>query len=516
MALTLNAEQKYIIDIFSGKDLYIIPHYQRAYSWETEQCDELLEDLFKAFEDNYDEGYFLGNIVIARNTKERNSLEVIDGQQRLITLTLLIKILFEYFDDNTDLENALYIPSKKRDGEPLQRLRTRVFEERDSKFLKEVLEKSTKELCTVSKGTQNHFHKNACHLKKNLKNYITYRSIASLEEFSEFLMEKTSLLPIETNDEDEEKARYKALKIFETINNRGKELSSSDIFKARLYAMALDKKEADAFIGQWDRFTKECEDFKDKDYSVDRIFKIYSYVIRANNDVTKSEIGLMSFFSNAFFQNKDYVTIMNDLLQITASVEFYKKCIVNTVDMSLMKWFQLINEYTNNFPKDALILYIFKNKSFDSHNDSLITFSRNLVKYAYYEGSTTSIKHDMYKLMVDVIKEDNYPYLFRLEDIDEYRISYFGRLYKGFGLLSIYLNETTTPTYPYYIKRLRDMTSYRYDEYSSYDKIGHTVILDSDKKPFESTNFNVLNATSYNIREENLKKSLLNFFKSDF
>ena len=95
MALSLSAEQKFIIDIFSGKSKYIIPHYQRAYSWDTEQCSELLDDIFRAFEEDEDEGYFLGNIVIARNTKERNNLEVIDGQQRLLTLTLLIKILFD-------------------------------------------------------------------------------------------------------------------------------------------------------------------------------------------------------------------------------------------------------------------------------------------------------------------------------------------------------------------------------------------------------------------------------------
>ena len=95
-SLILNAEQKTVVDIFSGKNRYIIPMYQRAYSWDEEQCVELWEDLNKAYEEDADEGYFLGNIVIAKNSTSKNELEVIDGQQRLIALTLLIKVLFKY------------------------------------------------------------------------------------------------------------------------------------------------------------------------------------------------------------------------------------------------------------------------------------------------------------------------------------------------------------------------------------------------------------------------------------
>lgn len=58
MALSLNAEQKEITKILSGKEQYIIPPYQRAYSWEEEQCEALWEDLKNAYLTNKDEGYF--------------------------------------------------------------------------------------------------------------------------------------------------------------------------------------------------------------------------------------------------------------------------------------------------------------------------------------------------------------------------------------------------------------------------------------------------------------------------
>lgn len=49
MALSLNAEQKEITKILSGKEQYIIPPYQRSYSWEEEQCEALWEDLKNAY-----------------------------------------------------------------------------------------------------------------------------------------------------------------------------------------------------------------------------------------------------------------------------------------------------------------------------------------------------------------------------------------------------------------------------------------------------------------------------------
>ena len=64
MGLSLSAEQKFVLEIFSGKNQYIIPPYQRAYSWTESQCMELIEDLKRAYEENVNEGYFLGNIIM--------------------------------------------------------------------------------------------------------------------------------------------------------------------------------------------------------------------------------------------------------------------------------------------------------------------------------------------------------------------------------------------------------------------------------------------------------------------
>ena len=82
--------------VFTGPDSYYqIPDYQRPYSWKTEQVEQLWDDLYAAFQSN-DESYFLGPLVLAKprgpaaTTDDR--LEVVDGQQRLTTLTILLAV----------------------------------------------------------------------------------------------------------------------------------------------------------------------------------------------------------------------------------------------------------------------------------------------------------------------------------------------------------------------------------------------------------------------------------------
>ena len=91
MALSLSAEQKSVYDIFYNNVQYIIPDYQRSYSWGFDQCNQLYLDFISAFDEDCD--FFIGNIIIARSLDERKKPQVVDGQQRLITLWLLLKAL---------------------------------------------------------------------------------------------------------------------------------------------------------------------------------------------------------------------------------------------------------------------------------------------------------------------------------------------------------------------------------------------------------------------------------------
>ena len=100
--------------IFSSDFDFQIPPYQRPYAWTEVEASELFDDLYDSYKGNQIEDYFLGSIVLI---KEENKpyAEVIDGQQRLTTLTILLASIANLVDGDVRTEFLDYIkePGKK-------------------------------------------------------------------------------------------------------------------------------------------------------------------------------------------------------------------------------------------------------------------------------------------------------------------------------------------------------------------------------------------------------------------
>lgn len=88
----LEAHEVQLSKVFSSDYEFAIPDYQRPYTWGTEQATQLLDDLYDAVDRNPDEPYFLGSVVLVKDANVPQA-EVIDGQQRLTTLTILLSVL---------------------------------------------------------------------------------------------------------------------------------------------------------------------------------------------------------------------------------------------------------------------------------------------------------------------------------------------------------------------------------------------------------------------------------------
>ncbi len=135
---------------------YIIPDYQRPYSWAEEQCEQLWNDIYDAYQEyknniNNKSYYFLGNIVIYPDEKLGDKyLNVVDGQQRLTSLLLLIRALFEKNRSFKKLQNLLFASSQKDLSEidyKTQKITTLVIDKDNESFtniisLDEIPEKS--------------------------------------------------------------------------------------------------------------------------------------------------------------------------------------------------------------------------------------------------------------------------------------------------------------------------------------------------------------------------------------
>jgi len=103
-----------LFKMMSGTDVYKIPEYQRPYSWEDTQVEKLWDDIYESYQnykDNCNRGeanvvrsYFLGSLIIV--SKGKGIEEVVDGQQRLTTLTILLKVISEIYP-NINATNGL-------------------------------------------------------------------------------------------------------------------------------------------------------------------------------------------------------------------------------------------------------------------------------------------------------------------------------------------------------------------------------------------------------------------------
>ena len=124
MAKDIEPKLKFISDYLTlnEKEKFVIPEYQRGYSWNIEQCDKLWQDIEDFIDRNNEDPYFFGTIIEDCSDTEANTLKLIDGQQRTTTFLLLIKALQlklqEVSDkavDDQDSKKLLNAINKNRD-----------------------------------------------------------------------------------------------------------------------------------------------------------------------------------------------------------------------------------------------------------------------------------------------------------------------------------------------------------------------------------------------------------------
>lgn len=99
----MKANESFILKFFDGADKkFIIPVYQRAYNWRKEHCDRLFKDLLAVHREKYESHFFGGIVYVAYETAGTNEYLIIDGQQRLTTVSLLLIAIRNFISDQTE------------------------------------------------------------------------------------------------------------------------------------------------------------------------------------------------------------------------------------------------------------------------------------------------------------------------------------------------------------------------------------------------------------------------------
>ncbi len=139
----MKAKDMKLLD-FIGKSQekqFVIPVYQRLYSWEKEQCKQLWDDIVKTGGSDQMEGHFIGSIVFVHDgiySTDHNELLIIDGQQRLTTITLLLTALRNHCSDKCKEIEDHYLINSDKDGDKKFRL---ILSESDKDTLLSLIDK---------------------------------------------------------------------------------------------------------------------------------------------------------------------------------------------------------------------------------------------------------------------------------------------------------------------------------------------------------------------------------------
>lgn len=282
---------------------YIIPIYQRPYSWTEEQIRKFISDIFRSFY-GYDketppEPMFIGTMQLSAKkniTENKTEQDIIDGQQRLTTFLVLLKQLKNEFPDNNELNNI-----------SLNWLETRVNNGEQNTFLSEFIKS---DLNSVTEESQNQYIKNAQIVKGLLIDEFTDDDNNKIEfdlnGFIKHLLSNIYFVVIETFA-----GLSKTLQIFDAINTTGLDLNGGDIFKIRMYEYLTDKKNCGE--GAFDEISKLYAKIDNKNkkenlnISITQILGIYQFVIISKYNLPNV---LYSFAATTFF-DRLFDTIFN-------------------------------------------------------------------------------------------------------------------------------------------------------------------------------------------------------------
>lgn len=319
----LNVDQKTIKDLFQDKRAdFLIPDYQRPYAWGENECQTLWDDIFTfaipddgstEFDSNSE--YFLGPIVTFKNDEDK--MEVIDGQQRLTTLMLLLRAFYSKFGHMQDKQSIATkqniekcIWKTDEFGEPdmnALKIDSEVATDKDKEEFLDILRTGDASRGQKSKYAENYrFFQES--IQKFLDRFPTYFAYLPTR-----IMNNCILLPIEAESQDT------ALRIFSTLNDRGKPLSDADIFKAQFYKFYSNLGKKDEFIKNWKVLEELCEKIFHPitGTPMDELFTRYMYYVRAKKGIKSSTTeALRKFYEKDSYSILKQEDTFNNLIDL--------------------------------------------------------------------------------------------------------------------------------------------------------------------------------------------------------
>ncbi len=422
----INASTKTISDLLGISDkskiTYTIPIYQRPYSWTKNHIDKLLSDLFIGY---YSEGQrkmedvFIGTMQLSYPKPIDKNLnlfqqDIIDGQQRISTFLVLIKLI-QLKTDNQDIKNL-----------DLKWLKTEVNNNAQQEYLDELI--NLKEIKDLKEDSSNTYIRNAFYVNQKLEEFFADEEVLneiSLENFlMDYVLKKVCFVVIETFA-----PLSKTLKIFDSINTTGLDLGGNDIFKIRFYEYLTNKKNEEKKV-----FEEISELYKTIDennkggwkFGIQDILLNYQWLIISKYNLNKT---LFTYNSNTFFEQLfDVILNINNhnhfdqkqlnVKEINISIDELKKLIENrkkrdneiylSAEFACSYYLIFMSRYSKYWQLVMLFYYSFSD---DNHFEKklekfVIELQKTLVVYSVGFDKAINDMHNFLRGLVETIIVD--------------------------------------------------------------------------------------------------------------
>lgn len=395
---------------------FLIPDYQRPYAWEEKECQTLWDDIFAfAFPDNdsskfdrQNDEYFLGPIVTFLNDNKQQ--EIIDGQQRLTTLMLLLRAFHARYGKMLD---PLSVTTRKNIEQCIWK--TDEFENPDFNSLKLESEVATddakqelKDILRTGSAPENlksQYAQNYRFFQKKIDQF--------LEEYPSYfahlptrILNNCILLPIEAESQDT------ALRIFSTLNDRGKPLSDSDIFKAQFYKYYSQKGKKKEFIDRWKQLDELCSKIFHpiSGTPMDEAFTRYMYYERAKlGNKSSTTEALRRFYERdgyAILKKDETFDNIVDLTNFWNDVELQNK---DRFSEKVLRRLFVLNYAPNGMWAYIVSVYYMANRDKDGmlDDDNFYNFLSRITAfiwaYAVTNSGVNALRTPVYAEMVNIV-----------------------------------------------------------------------------------------------------------------
>lgn len=249
MSDKISAKEYSLSKIFSADFEYHIPKYQRPYSWTEDEAAILFDDLYDFYELDNDDNYFLGSIVLIKSDNKPYS-EVIDGQQRLTTLSIFLAVMADTFSTEQYKELCKAYLQEKGNQLEMINAQPRIFlREKDQSFFNKYIQEL--DLQGLNQLDDEILDSEAkVHIQKNCQVFQVrfsekFTNEDDLIKFCQFVLNRCFLVVVSSPNQSS------AFRVFSVLNSRGLDLLPSDIIKSKTIG-SLDDSIQDKYTEIWE------------------------------------------------------------------------------------------------------------------------------------------------------------------------------------------------------------------------------------------------------------------------